>query len=200
MTLSDAGWRAGHGKRWGVSGEEMVHSDLIVIWGTNPVSTQVNVMTHAPAPGRRAAPSWWSSTPTAPAPPSRRTCTALRPGTDGALACAVMHVLFRDGYADRDYLARYADDWREGRRTSRAGRRSGPRGSRACRSTDRGLRPLYGSTGRSFLRLGFGFTRSRNGAANMHAASCLPVVTGAWQYQGGGALYNQGDLYTGTRR
>src|SRR5690606_27136295 len=54
---------------------------------------------------------------------------------------------------------------------------------------------LYGSTKRSYLRLGFGFTRSRNGAANMHAASCLPVVTGAWQYEGGGALYNQGDLY-----
>ncbi|MCE3249960.1 MAG: dehydrogenase, partial [Geminicoccaceae bacterium] len=49
VTLSDAGWRAGHGKRWGVTGEEMVHSDLIVIWGTNPVSTQVNVMTHAPS-------------------------------------------------------------------------------------------------------------------------------------------------------
>ena len=34
----------------------------------------------------------------------------LRPGTDGALACAVMHVLFAEGYADRAYLARYADD------------------------------------------------------------------------------------------
>ena len=54
---------------------------------------------------------------------------------------------------------------------------------------------LYGGTKRAFLRLGYGFTRSRNGAAAMHAASCLPVVTGAWQHQGGGALYNFGELY-----
>jgi anaerobic selenocysteine-containing dehydrogenase len=46
VTLSDIGWRAGYGRRWGVIGEEMAHSDLIVIWGTNPVNTQVNVMTH----------------------------------------------------------------------------------------------------------------------------------------------------------
>ena len=54
---------------------------------------------------------------------------------------------------------------------------------------------LYGGTKRAFLRLGYGFTRSRNGAAAMHAASCLPVVTGAWQHEGGGALYNFGELY-----
>ncbi|MFW5681192.1 MAG: molybdopterin-containing oxidoreductase family protein, partial [Pseudomonadota bacterium] len=54
---------------------------------------------------------------------------------------------------------------------------------------------LYGSTKRSYIRLGFGFTRSRNGAVNMHAASCLPAITGAWQVEGGGALYNQGDLF-----
>ena len=58
---------------------------------------------------------------------------------------------------------------------------------------------LYGSSRRSYLRLGFGFTRTRNAAANMHAASCLPVVSGVWQYEGGGALYNQGDLYHWTR-
>jgi anaerobic selenocysteine-containing dehydrogenase len=46
VQLSDTGWRAGHGKRWGVPGEEMARSDLIVVWGTNPVSTHVNVMTH----------------------------------------------------------------------------------------------------------------------------------------------------------
>src|SRR4051794_18651240 len=32
------------------------------------------------------------------------------PGTDGALACAVMHVLFAEGYADRSYIAKYTDD------------------------------------------------------------------------------------------
>ena len=111
VMLSDVGWKAGHGKRWGVTGEEMAHSDLIVIWGTNPVSTQVNVMTHV-ARARKAR-----GAKLVVVDPYRSNTAALadmhlalRPGTDGALACAVMHVLFRDGYADRAYLARYADD------------------------------------------------------------------------------------------
>ena len=54
---------------------------------------------------------------------------------------------------------------------------------------------LYGATKRSFMRCGYGFTRSRNGPANMHAVSCLPAITGAWQYKGGGALYSNRDLY-----
>ena len=54
---------------------------------------------------------------------------------------------------------------------------------------------LYGTTKRSFLRLGYGFARSRNGAANMHAASCLPAVTGAWQHEGGGALWSNRGMY-----
>src|SRR5437660_716792 len=48
---------------------------------------------------------------------------------------------------------------------------------------------LYGGTKRSFLRLGFGFTRSRNGSTAMHAVSCLPAMTGAWQHRGGGAFF-----------
>ena len=51
---------------------------------------------------------------------------------------------------------------------------------------------LYGRTRRSFIRVGYGFSRSRNGAASLHAVTCLPAVTGAWQYRGGGALYSNG--------
>src|SRR5262249_17900009 len=121
---------------------------------------------------------------------------APRPGTDGALACAVMHVLFAEGFADRAYLARYTDVPSE--LEAHLARRT-PESAAAIT----GLAPaaiiafarLYGRTKRSFLRLGYGFSRSRNGAANMHAASCLPAVTGAWQYRGGGALYSNGRLY-----
>ena len=54
---------------------------------------------------------------------------------------------------------------------------------------------LYGGARRSFLRVGYGFSRQRNGAAAMHAVSCLPAVTGAWQWPGGGALYSNSGLY-----
>src|SRR6202008_2900301 len=46
-----------------------------------------------------------------------------------------------------------------------------------------------------FLRIGYGFTRARNGAVNMHAVSALPVIGGKWKVKGGGALYGQGGLY-----
>ncbi len=54
---------------------------------------------------------------------------------------------------------------------------------------------LVGDTKRAYFRLGYGFARSRNGAANMHAASCIAAVTGAWQYEGGGAFHNNADIY-----
>ena len=50
--------------------------------------------------------------------------------------------------------------------------------------------PQYGRTRRSYIRLGYGFSRSRNGEMQVFAASCLPTVTGAWQYEGGGAFFN----------
>ena len=52
-----------------------------------------------------------------------------------------------------------------------------------------------GETKRTFFRLGYGFTRSRNGAAQMHAALCIPAVTGAWQHEGGGAFFNNYALW-----
>ena len=88
----------------------MAESDLVVIWGTNPVNTQINVMTHATKArkqrGARIAVVDVYETGTAK---QADIFVRVNPGTDAALACAVMHVLFRDGYANRDYLARYAD-------------------------------------------------------------------------------------------
>jgi anaerobic selenocysteine-containing dehydrogenase len=106
-----AGWMAGTGRQTGVDPREAADSDLIVMWGGNPVTTQVNFMTHV-ARARKARGARFVvvdpyRTPTAQA---ADTHLMLRPGTDGALACAVMHVLFAEGFADRDYLARHTDD------------------------------------------------------------------------------------------
>lgn len=109
--LSDNGWFAGVGAMRGVDPREIAKSDLVVIWGGNPVSTQINLMTHVATARKERGARLVVVDP-------YRTGTAaiadlhlaLLPGTDGALACAVMHVLFEEGYADRDYLAQYADD------------------------------------------------------------------------------------------
>ena len=109
--LTGTGWRAGVGALRGVDGREMAKADLIVVWGGNPVSTQVNVMTHITTARRERDAKLVVIDPyrTASAEAADLHLMPL-PGTDGALACAVMHVLFKEGYADREYMARYADD------------------------------------------------------------------------------------------
>jgi len=198
VRLSDTGFKAGYGARWGVPATEIAEaSELVVVWGCNPVSTHVNLMTHiARARKERGAKLVVVDPYRSPTAEQADIHLALRPGTDGALACGVMHLLFREGFADRDYLARCTDDpegFEKHLRTRTPEWAAAITGLSVDEIT--GFARLYGSTKRSYLRLGFGFTRSRNGAAAMHAVSCLPVVTGAFRHRGGGALYNMGDLY-----
>ena len=201
-TLTDAGWLVGHGAKRGVDGREMAKSDLIVVWGGNPVSTQVNVMTHIAKARRERGAKLVVVDPyrTGTAEAADMHLAPL-PGTDGALACAVMHVLFREGYADRTYLARYADDpaGLEAHLESR-----GPAWAASITGLSEAeivaLARLYGQTKRAYIRLGYGFSRQRNGAVNLFAVTCLPIVTGAWQYEGGGALQSNHGLIRLDRR
>jgi anaerobic selenocysteine-containing dehydrogenase len=190
--LSDAGWLAGVGAKRGVDGREIAKSDLIVIWGGNPVSTQINLMTHIATARKERGAKLVVVDP-------YRTATAEQadlhlaplPGTDSALACAVMHVLFEEGYADRGYMARYTDD-PEGLEAHLATRDPAWAAGITGLSEDEilGFARLYGRTKRSYIRVGYGFSRSRNGAAQLFAVTCLPAVTGAWAHEGGGALYS----------
>lgn len=197
IALSDAGWMAGVGAKRGVDPREMLESELIVIWGGNPVHTQVNFM-HWVQKARRER-----DVPLVVVDPYRTATAAkadlhlaLKPGTDGALACAVMNVLLAENLVDRSYLARLSDfsPAVEAHLASRTPAWAAEITGLSVEEITRFAR-LYGSTGRSYLRLGYGFTRQRNGSAAMHAVSCLPVLTGAWQHRGGGALYSNGGLY-----
>jgi anaerobic selenocysteine-containing dehydrogenase len=120
----------------------------------------------------------------------------LRPGTDGALACAVMHVLFRHGYADWDYLTRYTDAPHELEEHLKS---RDPAWASAITGLSveeiEAFARLIGERRRTYFRLGYGFGRQRNGAVNMHAAACIAAVTGAWQHEGGGAFHNNGAIY-----
>jgi anaerobic selenocysteine-containing dehydrogenase len=192
-----AGFIAGTGKLAGSDPREMAKSDLIVIWGTNVVNTQVNVMTHATRARKErqakiaAVDVYMNATMKQADLP-----VLIRPGTDGALACAVMHCLFRDGKADWDYLRRYTDVPHE---LAEHVRTRGPdwaaRITGCSVETIEAFAGLIGERPRSFFRLGFGFSRSRNGSVNMHAASCIAAVIGAWRYEGGGAFFSNGAIY-----
>ena len=197
VTTACNGWVAGHGKIWGADPREIAESDLIVVWGGNPVSTQVNVMTHiAKARKTRGAKLVVIDPYRTPTADAADIHIPLCPGTDGALACAIMHVLFAEGMADWDYMREFSDG--PERLQQHLSTRT-PEWAEAITGIPaddiRDLARLYGKTQRAYLRVGYGFTRSRNGAANMHAVTCLPVVTGKWQHRGGGALFSNRELY-----
>ena len=195
--LSDAGWIAGVGSKRGVSLlEAAAHSDLIVIWGGNPVNTQINVMTHAMAAKKRGAKLVVVDPYRTGTAEKADIHLAPRPGTDGALACAMMHVLFAEGFADLDYLRRHTDapDELSAHVATRTPAWAADITGLSVAAIVSFAR-LYGATKRSFIRAHHGFSRSRNGAANMHAVISLVAVTGAWQHEGGGALYGNASIY-----
>ena len=196
-TLAWTGYIAGTGRLAGPDPREMAKSDAIVIWGTNAVNTQINVMTHAiearkSRGAKIVAIDIYQNSTMAQAD----LALCLRPGTDGALACAVMHILFRDGYANWDYLRQYTDcpdELDAHLRTKTPAWASAITGL----SIDdiESFANIVGTTPRTFFRLGYGFSRSRNGAHNMHAAACIAAVTGAWLHEGGGAFHNNGGIF-----
>jgi anaerobic selenocysteine-containing dehydrogenase len=192
-----AGFAAGTGKVAGADPREMAKSDVVVIWGTNAVNTQINVMTHATRARKErgakiaAVDVYMNGTME-----QADLAVLVKPGTDGALACAVMHCLIRDGKADWDYLNKYTDAPRELEAHLRT---RDPQWASAITGTPvetiEEFAKLIGDNKRTFFRLGYGFSRSRNGAANMHAAACIPAVTGAWTLEGGGAFHINADIY-----
>ena len=197
INLAWSGYIAGTGKLAGPDPREIAKADCVVIWGTNAVSTQVNVMTHA-VKARKARGAKIVAIDIYRTPTLEQADMALivKPGTDGALACAVMHVLFRDGLADRDFLAAYTDvpDELEAHLKSRDPEWAAAITGLSVAEIEAFAR-LVGTTKRTFFRLGYGFSRQRNGAVNMHAAASIAAVTGAWAHEGGGAFHNNGAIY-----
>ena len=196
-TIADAGWLAGVGVKYGVDGREMAESDLIIIWGGNPVHTQVNVMTHiAKARKQRGAKLIVIDPYRTPTAEVADIHIMPRPGTDGALAAAMINVFFRDGHADWDYMREFTDAPDE---LARHVAHKTPEWAAEITGLDAAeietLSSIYAETERAFIRIGYGFTRSRNGAANMHAVTCLPSVTGKWKRKGAGALYSNAGVY-----
>ena len=194
---SDAGWKAGTGTKRGVDAREIgKHSDVIVLWGTNAVHTQVNLMHHVTQACKRGA-RLVVVDPYRNATAKRADLhVMLQPGSDGALAAALMHVLLVEELADGGYLAQFTDFDSEleahlqGKTPEWAEAITGVPASTIVK-----FARLVGENPKTYYRFGYGFTRSRNGAFNMHAASCLPAMTGAWKHKGGGGLYSNTELY-----
>ncbi len=194
--LADAGWLAGIGVKRGSDARLISESELIVVWGGNPVNTQVNLMHHISLARKKGAQLVVVDPYLTGTARQADQHLMLKPGTDAALACAVMHVLITEGLTDKDYLQQYTDF---GEDVAQHLSEKTPQWAADITGLSVeaivAFAKLYGSTAKSFIRAGYGFSRSRNGAVNMHAVTCLPALTGAWRHRGGGALYSNGGIY-----
>jgi anaerobic selenocysteine-containing dehydrogenase len=184
-----AGLRATVGKSIGFDPEAVVHARFIVAWGANIISSNVHLWPFIEEARRRGA------TLVTVDPYRSRTAEksdrhlALLPGTDAALALGVMHVAFRDGLHDREYLERHTTGWEALRERAR-----GWTPARTAETTGLTLDEVewfaaaYAGTRPSAIRINYGLNRHAGGGMAVRTIACLPAVTGAWRDVGGGVL------------
>ena len=171
----------------GADAEGIPGCDLVLLWGTNTLTSNPHLwpyVTQARARGARVIAIDPLRTRTA------EQCDewlAIRPGTDAALALAMMHVLFADGLQDDDYLERYtlgaealrarALEWTPERAASITGLDA---------ASIRELARRYGRARSAFVRINYGLQRHAGGGMAVRTIACLPAVTGHWRHPGGG--------------
>jgi anaerobic selenocysteine-containing dehydrogenase len=182
-------WKATYGDRLGPTPEEAEHAKLVLLWGTNTLTSNPHLwpaLRRARERGARLI---------AIDPIRTRTAAqcdqwlAIRPGTDAALALAMMHVAFREGLADIGYLAAHTLGWKALR--DRVLAEWSPARAASIVGLAEGeieaLAAAYAAVRPSFIRLNYGLQRHAGGGMAVRAISLLPAVTGAWRDLGGGA-------------
>jgi len=180
---------ATYGGKVGMHLEDFAHARLILIWGSNSIASNLHFWTFAQAAKRNGA--------TLVCIDPRRTETAdkchqhlpLLPGTDGALALALMHELMTHDWLDHDYLQRHVRGWPALR--ERALQWPAERAAAVCgvaAQDIQALARLYGTTRGAAIRLNYGMQRNRGGGNAVRLVALLPCLTGAWRHRGGGML------------
>ena len=187
---------ATYGAKVGMHVEHFAESQLIVIWGSNSIASNLHFWPLALAAKRAGA--------TLVCIDPRRTETAekchhhlaLTPGSDGALALAVMHELIVNDWLDADYLSRHVDGWAGLRERALAW--TPDRAAPECGLAPAQIREfarLYGTTRPAAIRLNYGMQRVRGGGNATRLIALLPCLTGAWRHRAGGMLLSSGGWF-----
>jgi anaerobic selenocysteine-containing dehydrogenase len=180
---------ATYGGKIGMHVEHFAESRLILIWGSNSIASNLHFWTFAQAAKRQGAKLVCID--------PRRTETAdkchqhiaLLPGTDGALALALMHELIANDWLDHDYIERHTEGWPQLR--ERALQWPPERAAAVCGITAdeiRGLARDYGTTSPAAIRLNYGMQRVRGAGNAVRLVAILPCLIGAWRHRAGGLL------------
>jgi anaerobic selenocysteine-containing dehydrogenase len=175
------------GANLGADTEGVPESDLVLLWGTNTLTSNPHLWPFILEARRRGAPVLCID------PLRTRTADqcdewiAIRPGTDAALALGMMHVLFAEGLHDADYLSRHtlgaaelqerAGEWPP----ERAAAITGLPAERIV-----ALARQYGRARAAFIRVNYGLQRHHGGGMAVRTIACLPAVAGHWRRAGGG--------------
>ena len=191
------GMRMTVGANIGADAEGIPESDLVILWGTNTLTSNPHLWPFVLEAKRRGAPI------IAIDPLRTRTAQqcdewmAIRPGTDAALALGIMHVLFAEDLVDRDYMERYTLG--EAQLRARAAeyapeRVAGITGIAASRVVD--LAQRYGRARAAFIRVNYGLQRHAGGGMAVRTIACLPAITGHWRRAGGGVQLSTSANFT----
>jgi anaerobic selenocysteine-containing dehydrogenase len=184
------------GGKVGMRVEFFAESKLILIWGSNSIASNLHFWRHAQA-AKRAGAKLVCIDP-------RKTETAdkcdahiaLLPGTDGALALALMHELIVHDWLDHDYIARHTVGWDALR--ERALQWPPARAAAVCGVPETQIVALardYGQTKPAAIRLNYGMQRVHGGGNAARAIACLPALVGAWRHRAGGLLLSSSGAY-----
>jgi anaerobic selenocysteine-containing dehydrogenase len=195
---------ATYGAKLGMHVERFADSRLILIWGSNPITSSVHFWTFAQQ-AKRAGAVLWCIDP-------RRTETAdkchhhlaIRPGTDGALALALMHELVVHGGIDEDYVARHVQQGAQGwpALRERALQWAPERAAVVCGVDADAIRALaraWGTASPAAIRLNYGMQRVRGGGNAARLIALLPCLTGAWRHPAGGLLLSSSGWFARAR-
>ena len=188
------------GGKLGMKVEFFAESRLILIWGSNSIASNLHFWRLAQQ-ARRDGAKLVCIDP-------RRSETAekcdvhlqIQPGTDAALAFALMHELIVHDWLDHDYIARHTLGWDALR--ERAMQWPPERAATVCgvpASQIRALARDYGTTRPAAIRLNYGMQRVRGGGNATRAIACLPALTGAWRHRAGGLLMSNSARFPARR-
>ncbi|TAN53290.1 MAG: molybdopterin oxidoreductase family protein [Betaproteobacteria bacterium] len=191
------GLKATLGGSVGMDPERFAEAKLIILWGANPIVSNLHLWPRVLEAKRRGA-KVIAIDPYRSL--SAEKCTqhvAPLPGTDGALALGMMHVLVTENRVDRDYIARHTLGFDE--LAERLRQYTPEWAARACGLEVEEVVQLardYGGVRPAAIRLNYGMQRHAGGGIAARTIACLPALTGAWREAAGGILLSTNDFYS----
>ena len=195
-TAGKAGYMATIGASIGTDLEQFENAKLILIWGSNPIVSNLHLWSRVQEAKRRGAKLVAIDPYESLSAEKCHVHLAPLPGTDAALALGMMHVLIAEDLLDHDYIARYTlgfDALKERVREyppERVAQITGlPTGDIVSLARD------YGTIRPAVIRLNYGMQRHAGGGMAMRTAACLPALVGAWRDPAGGALLSSSGSY-----